>query len=184
MKQLVTDIKFLVNDNLDIINPPEKSLIHRSIINNPTNHSSGNISLNSTTFKEYDFGKFNYIFIVATNRIAIVLDDKLAIFTSQFTYVNKHGLLSAKIFPHVHGDTSVKFVMGNFSNGNVEAGSSASAQECIDSLNFDAQVDALIYNDATCLNPLTTVVMDELEGLCEFGFTWDSALQQLIINDD
>ena len=183
MNQLIADIKFLFNDNIDTVNAPDKSLIHRSIINNPTNHAAGEVLLNSDTFKKFVLNPFNYIFIVANRRFSIVLDDKIALYSSQFSYINPRGLLSASIYPFAYGETKVKYMYGNFTDGDVETGTTAS-QDCNDGMDFDSQIDALIYDDSPCGNPLTSSVIDDLSGMCDFDFTWDEALQKLIIDDD
>ncbi len=182
MKQLVSDIKFFMNDNLNTYQSPEIGLIHRSIINNPAAHQSGNILLHSENFKRFDLGTFNYIFIVADKRFSIVIDDKLALYTSQFSYINPRALLTAVIFPYVAGETTVKYLFGKFQTGDVESGSTAPG-DCDNDMSFDAQIDALIYDTDPCGNPLTSSVVDELSGLCEFDFTWDEALQKLILNN-
>lgn len=182
MKQLVSDIKFLLNDNLDVHNAPETSLIHRSIINNPAAHSAGTVGLNSETFKSFDLGMFNYVFLVADNRFSIVIDEKIALYTSQFSYINPRGLLSAKIFPYIKGETKVKYIFGVFATGDVEQGMT-SPDDCSDDIEFDPQIDALVYDTNPCGNPLTSSVVDELSGLCELDFTWDEALQKLILDD-
>jgi len=182
LKQLVSDIRFFMNDNLNTSQSPEIGLIHRSIINNPSTHQTGNILLNSDNFKRFDLGSFNYIFIVADKRISIVIDDKLALYTSQFSYINPRALLSAVIFPYVAGETTVKYLFGRFQTGDVETGSTSSEET--NDLNFDVQIDALIYDTDPCGNPLTSSVIDELSGLCEYDFTWDEALQKLILNNE
>lgn len=183
MNQLVADIKFMFNNNIDSMNMPERSLIHRSIINNPTNHAAGEVLLHSDNFKKFELNEFNYVFIVADRRFSIVLDDKIALYTSQFSYINPRGLLKATIYPFAYGETKVKYLFGSFLDGDVESGTT-SPQDCDDALDFDPQIDALIYDDSSCSNPLTSSVIDDLSGLCDFDFTWDEALQKLIINDD
>jgi len=182
LKQLVADIKYFMNDNINSSQAPEIGLIHRSIINNPVSHQSGNILLHSENFKRYDLGQFNYIHLVADKRISIVLDDKIALYTSHFSYINPRALLSAVIFPYVTGETTVKYLFGKFKTGNIEAGTTAPG-ECND-MDFDVQIDSLIYDTDPCGNPLTTSVVEELCGLCEFDFTWDEALQKLIMNNE
>lgn|GEM_PF-5744077 len=182
MKQLVSDIKFLLNDNLNTYKSPETSLLHRSIINNPAAHNAGNITLHSEDFKDYDLGSFNYVFIVADKRFSIVIDEKLALYTSQFSYINPRALLSAKIFPYTNGETIVKFLYGRFQTGDVENGTTAPG-DCGNDMEFDTQIDSLIYDTDPCQNPLTSSVVEELSGLCEYDFTWDEALQKLILND-
>jgi len=182
LKQLVSDIKFFLNDNLDTHSAPETSLIHRSIINNPAAHNSGNIGLHSDNFKSYDLGAFNYVFIVADKRFSIVIDEKLALYTSQFSYINPRALLTAKIFPYTPGETKVKFLYGVFQTGDVEDGST-SPEDCGKDMDFDAQIDSLIYDTNPCGNPLTSSIVEELSGLCELDFTWDEALQKLILEE-
>lgn len=181
MKQLVSDIKFLLNDNLNH-SMPETSLIHRDIINNPAAHSAGNILLHSDNFKRFELGEFNYVFLVANKRFSIVIDDKLALYTSQFSYINPRALIEAKIFPYTTGETHVKYLYGRFQTGDVEDGTT-SPGDCSNEMDFDPQIDALIYDSDPCGNPLTSSIVDELSGLCELDFTWDEALQKLILED-
>jgi len=182
LKQLLADIKYFINDNLNTGSSPEISLLHRSIINNPSAHVSGNVTLNSDTFKSFDLGSFNYIFLVSDKRFSIVIDEKLALYTSQFSYINPRAMMSAKIFPYIVGETPVKYLHGQFTAGDIEDGTTAPG-DCGNEMDFDPQIDALMYDDDPCGNPLTSSVVDELSGLCELDFTWDEALQKLILED-
>ncbi len=181
LKQLVSDIKFFFNDNLDTSKSPETSLIHRAIINNPKAHQSGHTVIDSENFTSFDLGAFNYIFITGDKRFTILLDERIALYTSQFSYINPRGKLTAKIFPHIRGETNIKYLFGSFALGDVE--SATASGDSHDPLNFDVAIDSLIYDTQPCENPMTASVMSEMTDLCDLDFTWDEALQQLILDD-
>ncbi len=178
MRQVIADIKFFLGDNADKT-PLQNSLVFKSIINNPKNHHAGLFVLDGKEFNRLTLDKINYIFVIAPKPFAIVIDDKVALYTTQFTYMNPHGSIDAVLFPHSYGQVPVRYLYGTMAFGDCETAMNLTDEEC-NAIEYDTVLEDLIYDSAPGDNEFSSAVISDF-GDCEFGFEWDEALQKLVM---
>lgn len=178
MRQVIADIKFFLGDNEDR-SPLQNSLVYKSIINNPVNHHSGIVVLDGAAFNKFEMKQINYLFVVAPAEFAVVIDNKMAMYTHQFTFTNPSAAIDIVLFPHKYGKVPVRYLYGTMKYGDTETALNMTDEE-MSAIEYDETLEDLVYDSTPGDDAFSTRIIQDF-GDCEYGFSWDSVLEDLII---
>lgn len=129
MNQIITEFNVFEGDS-EGMTSLNNSLSYKNIINDPIEYRSGLFVLTAeeySTRPEYKppnkliLDNINFINILGSRIFTIVINDKIAIYTKQFSFMNLEEIIKLIIVPRYVGQTTLKYNYGYLKSSSVDS---------------------------------------------------------------
>lgn len=174
MNQIITELNVFEGDSEGIM-PTRSSLNYKQIINDPIEYKSGNIALNGTTPNKIYINNVNFINLMGTRTFTILLNEKVVLYTKQFSFMNLEETINLVLVPRYVGPTNVKYNCGFLK--------SIDSDSPIYCLNVDVEFDSILEDLIIEQRLMPDDMLFTVLGRDIIKNQYDSVLNALIIDD-
>jgi hypothetical protein len=129
LNQIITEFNVFEGDS-EGMSSLNNSLSYKNIINDPIEYRSGVFVLTAEEYSsnsEYKvpnkliLDNINFINILGSKVFTIVVNDKIAIYTKQFSFMNLEEIIKLIIVPRYIGQTTVKYNYGYLKSASIDS---------------------------------------------------------------
>lgn len=121
MRQILSDLRCFINDNSPSGETTQIPLFFKTVLDNPQTNYSGSAIIDGVAFNSLTFTKVNFAFIVSRQPFSLVLDNKIVMYTTQFSFANVHTVMDLMIYPRLRTKVKVEYLYGYVDHGAEES---------------------------------------------------------------